>query len=317
MSQASPFVAAFDPLRPPAGLEGAIYAIGNFDGAHRGHRHVIERTRALAARLGRPAAILTFEPHPADYFAGRPVIFRLTPRLVKERAFAALGIDGVVSLTFDAALAALSAGAFVDDVLTRRLGVGGIVIGADFHFGKARAGTPAFLAEAGAKRGFQVEIVDLIADSGAAISSTAIRDALAAGDVRLAGELLGRDYSVIGEVIHGQQLGRTLGVPTANIALEPLNRLRFGIYAVRAKVDGVTYGGVASFGVRPTVDNGPPLLETFLFDFSGDLYGEMMEVIFVDWIRGEEKFDSLEALTIAMQRDVERARAALGLAAAH
>jgi len=309
------FRIALDPAAPPVGLERAVYAIGNFDGAHLGHRAVVQRTKQLAAELGAPSAVLTFEPHPADFFAGRPVVFRLTPAPIKSRALEELGLDGAVILTFDAALASLPAEDFVRRVLVERLGVGAIVIGWDFHFGKGRSGSPVFLKEAGARHGFRVDIIDKVEASeglsAQAVSSTAIRSALEGGDVEAAARFLGRDYAIVGTVIHGQQLGRTLGVPTANIALEPSNRLAHGIYAVDVFVDGARYGGVASFGTRPTIDDGPPLLETFLFDFAGDLYGREIEVAFVSRIRGEQRFDSLDALVAEMNRDKEKARAIL------
>jgi len=243
---------ALDPKGPPTGLKGAVLAIGNFDGAHLGHRAVIERTQQLAAELAAPSAILTFEPHPADFFAGRPVAFRLTPQAAKARALEAFGLDGAVVLTFDAKLAALSAEAFVSQVLVGRLGVAAVVIGRDFHFGKGRAGSPAFLKEAGARYGFRVDIIEKVeaAEGAEAISSTAIRRALEAGDVEGAARLLGRDYTIVGAVIAGRKLGRELGVPTANIALEPSNRLAYGVYAVEVRVDGRRYGGVASYGTR-------------------------------------------------------------------
>ena len=307
-SQTTPFVFAVDPERAPAGLERAVFAIGNFDGAHLGHRAVLDRTRRLADELGAPAAVLTFEPHPADFFAGRPVVFRLSPSAARGRAFAELGLDGAVVLTFDARLASLSAEDFVRGVLVERLGVQAVAIGWDFHFGKGRAGSPAFLREAGARWGFRVDVVDQVAASPSeAISSTTIRRALEAGDVEAAARLLGRDYAVAGVVIAGRRLGRTLETPTANIALEPSNRLAHGIYAVEVGVEGARYGGVASFGTRPTVDDGPPLLETFLFDFDGDLYGRVIEVAFVARIRDELRFDSLDALAAEMARDKARA----------
>ncbi len=306
---------AVDPERAPEGLERGVFAIGNFDGAHLGHRAVLRRTRELAAEFGAPGAVLTFEPHPADFFSGAPVVFRLTPTTVKARALEEFGLDGAVILTFDARLASLTAEAFIRDVLVERLGVAAVVIGWDFHFGKRRAGSPAFMIEAGARYGFRVEVIPKVeAAEGAgtqAVSSTAIRRALEAGDVEAASRFLGRDYSVLGVVIPGRRLGRTLGFPTANIALEPANRLAHGVYAVRVFVDGARFDGVASFGTRPTVDDGPPLLETFLFGFDGDLYGRTIEVAFVKRIRGERKFDSLDALVAAMPRDKEEAQAIL------
>ena len=310
-----PFVLAIDPATPPPGLQGAVVAIGNFDGLHRGHKAVIARARALAARLARPCAVLTFEPHPADFFAAAPIIFRLTPRDAKARMLRRLGLDGMIVLTFDAGLAGLSADAFVADILVRRLGVAAVVAGYDFHFGKGRAGSPAFLAQAGREHGFAVEVVARITADAAgaldAVSSTATREALEHGDVRRAREFLGEDYFAVGNVIPGKQLGRTLGFPTANVALDPSCRLAHGVYAVRVGLDGATYGGVASFGRRPTFDNGPPLLEVYLFDFAGDLYGRTLEVAFVGFIRGEAKFDSVEALVAAMHADAARARALL------
>ncbi len=318
MKQASPnpaFALAIDPTRPPPGLQRGVYAIGNFDGVHRGHGAVLARTKALAQARGAPSAVLTFEPHPADYFAGRPVVFRLTPFAVKARDLQSLGLDGAVSLTFDAALAGLTAEEFVERVLVERLDVGAVVVGWDFHFGKARSGTPDFLARAGARLGFHVEIVDKVeaheAGQPQVVSSSAIRRALEQGDVEAAARGLGREYAVVGVVASGQKLGRTLGVPTANIALETTNRLAYGVYAVRARVAGRTYGGVASFGVRPTADNGAPLLETHLFDFAGDIYEQEIEVDFVARIREERKFASLDALKAEMARDMAKARAIL------
>ena len=309
------FVRATDPIVPPPGLEGAVYAIGNFDGLHLGHRAVIERAVAMAKAKGAPSAILTFEPHPADFFAGRPVAFRLTPARDKAEICARLGLDGIVSIRFDAALAAMSAEEFVERVLVGRLGVAAVVVGWDFHFGKGRSGSPAILAEAGLRHGFAVEIVAKVesgaGDAARVVSSSAIRKALEQGDVVAAARGLGRNYSVSGRVISGQRLGRTLGVPTANIVLEPMNRLAHGIYAVMARVDGRAYPAVASFGTRPTVGDGPPLLEVHLLDFEGDLYGREMEVEFIERIREERKFDSLRRLTAEMGRDKERARAIL------
>jgi riboflavin kinase/FMN adenylyltransferase len=312
------FVVATNPAQPPAGLEGAVYAIGNFDGVHLGHQAVLARALSLATERAAPSALLTFEPHPADYFADRPVAFRLTSAAMKARICESLGLSGIVFMTFDASLASLTAEEFVAEVLVLRLAAGAVVVGWDFHFGKGRSGTPAFLAEAGPRHGFAVDIVAKVEDGGAGdpgrvVSSTAIRRALERGDVEAAARGLGRFYAVSGSVIQGQRLGRTLGVPTANIAIEPTSRLAHGVYAVRARFDGKIVPGVASFGVRPTVDNGPPLLEVHLLDFSGDLYGRDMEVEFVQRIREERKFDSLASLVDEMRRDIERARAILAI----
>jgi riboflavin kinase/FMN adenylyltransferase len=307
-----PFVLVENPARLPDQLARPVVAIGNFDGVHRGHRAVIRRAQDLAARLQRPCAVLTFEPHPANYFAGGSVIFRLTTEETKATVLARLGLDGMIVLTFDKALADRSAEDFVQQILVDRLGVSAAVVGYDFHFGQRRSGTPAYLAEAGSRHGFAVEIVEKItADAQgdlSAVSSTAIRQALETGDVRTAARLLGHPYFVTGEVVHGQKLGRTLGFPTANLKLDPSSRLRHGIYAVRVRGEGLDYGGVASFGRRPTFDNGAPLLEVVLFDFEGDLYGRVIEVDFVDWIRGEEKFDGVDALVARMKLDAAVAR---------
>ncbi|MBV1702451.1 MAG: bifunctional riboflavin kinase/FAD synthetase [Hyphomicrobiales bacterium] len=299
----------------PQPLRACVVAIGNFDGVHRGHRAVIAKARALARELERPCAVLTFEPHPADFFAKRSVIFRLSPLKAKARALARLHLDGMIVLAFDAAMANLTAAEFVEQVLVQRLGVAAVVAGYDFHFGKARAGTPEYLAQAGIKHGFCVEIVAPIHQDAqgsiAAVSSTATRQALAQGDVAKASELLGHDYFVIGEVQHGQKLGRTLGFPTANLIAEPSSQLRAGIYAVRVWAQGRKWDGVASYGRRPTFDNGATLLEVFLFDFTGDLYGEEIEVSFVAWLREEKAFASADALVAQMNQDVADAKRAL------
>jgi riboflavin kinase/FMN adenylyltransferase len=305
------FVLATDPMRPPHGLEGAIYAIGNFDGLHLGHRAVIGRAVAMAKERAAPSALLTFEPHPADFFAGRLVVFRLTPPRDKATICARLGLTGLVLIRFDASLAAMSAEEFIATILVGRLGAAAVVVGWDFHFGKGRSGSPATLAEAGLRHGFGVEIVTRVEDEVGVVSSSAIRKALERGDLPAAARGLGRNYSVSGQVISGQRLGRTLGVPTANIALEPSNRLAHGIYAVMARIDGRPFSAVASFGTRPTVDDGPPLLEVHLLDFDGDLYGREMEVEFIERIRDERKFDSIPLLVAEMTRDKERARAIL------
>ena len=312
MTDARRFIDATDPQSPPPGLEGAVVAIGNVDGLHRGHRGVIARAKALAARLGKPCAVLTFEPHPADFFAKKSVIFRLTSHQAKAAFLRRLGLDGVIVLTFDAGLSGLTAQQFVDDVLLRRLGVSGVVAGYDFHFGAKRQGTPDFLKSEGARQGFAVDIVERIAQDEAgtldAVSSTSTRAALAAGDVAQAARLLGHPWFVEGEVVHGRKVGRTIGFPTANIALDPSCRLAHGIYAVTLTVDGVTHKGAANFGKRPTFDDGPPLLEVYVLDFDGDLYGKTVEVAFIDFVRPEAKFDSVEALVARMNEDVAEAR---------
>ena len=293
---------------PPSG--GAVAAIGNFDGVHRGHRHLLEVTKREAERLGLPSAVLTFEPHPRDFFRPDAPAFRLTTEHVKAKVLGSLGIDLVMVKRFDGDLASTGARDFVFRILRDMLGLRAIVIGGDFHFGRGREGTPAILADLGREAGIAVHVQDMVEGEGAPVSSSRIREALAAGDIATAESLLGYRWFVEGDVQHGEKLGRTLGFPTANIALPPGTQLRHGIYAVRVAVaPGVIHDGVASFGRRPTFDDGAPLFETYLFDFRGDLYGRHIEVELLDWIRPEEKFDSAEALVAAMEGDAARARA--------
>jgi riboflavin kinase/FMN adenylyltransferase len=309
------FLAVNDPERLPAALDGAIMAIGNFDGLHRGHKAVIEAALAMGRRLDRPVALLSFEPHPRRFFRPDQPMFRLTGEAAKARLAERYGLDAVITLTFDAALAARTAEAFVDEILVARLHIGGAVIGFDFQFGARRGGNAAFLAEAGKRHGFPVEIIPELRDAAEEISSTLIRGKLEQGDVAGANMLLGYEWFVLGEVIHGRKLGRSINYPTANIRLDEDCGLRHGIYAVRIQFEGVSRDGVASFGRRPTFDNGAPLLEVFVFDFDGDLYGRLVEVTFVGYIRDEAKFDSVEALVRQMDADSARAREMLRAAA--
>jgi riboflavin kinase/FMN adenylyltransferase len=295
----------------PGALRGAVVAVGNFDGLHRGHRAVIARAEDLAARLGCPAAVLTFEPHPRAFFRPQDPLFRLTPEPVKLALLDRLGLDGAVVLPFDATLAATTAQAFLEDLLVGRLGVSGLVVGHDFHFGRGREGTPEFLLQEGRRLGLAVEVVEPLADHGKPVSSSSVRRALEQGDVTQAAALLGFRYILRGTVQHGDKRGRTLGYPTANMRLPPETALAHGIYAVRVAVDGAVHDGVASFGRRPTFDDGAPLFEVFLFDFSGDLYGRTLDVELCAFIRGEQKFASVEALIARMDEDSREARVAL------
>src|SRR5215210_2604364 len=270
----------------PAGLEGAMAAIGNFDGVHRGHRHLLD----MALESGRPGAVVTFEPHPRTYFQPDRPLFRLTPEPVKLAIFARLGLAGAFVRRFDRELASLMAAQFVD-LLARELEVSGVVIGHDFHFGRGREGNPALMAKLCRERGLDCLVAPAVVEGTEPVSSSAIRSALEAGDVAGANCLLGYRWFVRAEVRHGEKRGRELGYPTANMRLPDDCRLRHGIYAVRASVGGRPVDGVASFGRRPTFDNGAPLLEVHLFDFAGDLYGQVLDVEFVDWIRDEERFD--------------------------
>jgi riboflavin kinase/FMN adenylyltransferase len=299
---------------PDDALRGAVVAIGNFDGVHRGHRAVIGAALDQARALGRPAAALTFEPHPRAYFNPGEPLFRLTDEAVKLRLLASTGLDGAIVLTFDAALAGLSAESFVERILVERLAVSGAVIGFNFHFGMNRAGSPDFLKAQGKKYGFAVDVVPRFEDQGRPVSSGPIRDALAAGRVDQAAEFLGYPWFVSGEVIHGDKRGRELGFPTANLKLDAACGLRHGIYAVRVAAGECRYSGVASFGRRPMFDTGAVLLEVFLFDFAGDLYGQDIDVAFIDWIREERMFDSAGALIAQMQDDSRIAREALARA---
>ncbi len=308
---ARPFTVVDGSAPPPPALAGAVVAIGNFDGLHRGHMAVIGRAEAIAADAGRPVAILTFEPHPRTFFRPADPVFRLTPIGVKEDVGRALGLDGAVVMTFDAALAATSAREFIEGILIGRLGIGGLVIGHDFHFGKGREGSPEMIVEAGARLGIPVVVVDAMKEGDAPVSSSMIRAALGRGDVEKSAELLGYRWFVRGEVMHGDKRGRLLGYPTANMILPKEATLAHGIYAVRMAIDGAVRDGVASFGRRPTFDDGAPRLETFLFDFSGDLYGKTVDVEFCAFIRGEEKFDTVEALIARMDADSAIARTAL------
>jgi riboflavin kinase / FMN adenylyltransferase len=299
---------------PDDALRGAVVAIGNFDGVHRGHRAVIAVAEKRAKALGAPAAALTFEPHPRALFNPGEPLFRLTDEAAKLRLLASTGLDGAIVLTFDAALASLSADEFVTRILVERFAVSGAVIGFNFHFGMHRAGSPDFLVAEGKKRGFTVDVVPRFEDNGRPVSSGPIRDALAAGRLDEAAEFLGYPWFVSGTVIHGDKRGRDLGFPTANLRLDAGCGLRHGIYAVRAAVGGRRYDGVASFGRRPMFDNGAVLLEIFLFDFSGELYGASVDVAFIEWLRDEAVFDSANDLIQQMQDDSRRARDALARA---
>jgi riboflavin kinase/FMN adenylyltransferase len=309
-----PFVAVHDDGPGLDRLRGAVVAIGNFDGVHRGHRAVIEAAVNMARAARKPAAALTFEPHPRSFFEPDAPSFRLSSEAAKLRLLAATGLDGAVVLTFDAALAGLTAEQFVNDILVERLAIRGAAVGFNFHFGKERRGSPTFLEAQGKTRGFAVDIVPPFQLAGRRVSSGAIRDALSAGHISEATELLGYPYFVTAQVVHGDRRGRELGYPTANLRLPPDCGLKHGIYAVRVGVGGERYGGVASFGRRPMFDTGAVLLEVHLFDFSGDLYGAALDVAFIAWIRPEMDFGSVEDLIRRMDDDSRHARTALARA---
>jgi riboflavin kinase/FMN adenylyltransferase len=313
-AQKHPFVVVRDQGPGTERLRRAVVAIGNFDGVHLGHREVIARAQERAAASHRPAAVLTFEPHPRSFFEPEAPSFLLSSEAAKLRLLAAAGLDGTILLTFDAALASLSAEEFVEQILVQRLAITGAVIGFNFHFGKDRRGSPDFLVAQGARNDFTVDVVPPFHHGGRRVSSGAVRDALAAGRIAEATELLGYPWFVTAQVVHGDKRGRELGYPTANLRLGPDCGLRYGIYAVRVGVGGIRYDGVANFGRRPMFDTGAVLLEVFLFDFKGDLYGAALDVAFIAWIRPEMDLGSVEELIRRMDEDSRLARLALARA---
>jgi riboflavin kinase/FMN adenylyltransferase len=291
---------------------GATLAVGNFDGVHLGHQAVIDMARAACDA---PLGVLTFEPHPREFFTPGTPPFRLMNARARANRLARLRVDRLYQLPFDATLADLSAEAFAREVLADGLGARHVVVGADFCFGKGRTGTAAMLRDFGAALGFGVTVADLVAGPSGRVSSTAIRTALAAGEARAAAQMLGHWHRIEGPVLHGEKRGRELGYPTANMALERLHLPRFGVYAVLVDVlDGPhkgSYRGAASLGVRPQFGVNVPNLETFLFDFTGDLYGATLSVALVEFLRPEARFADVTALVTQMQADCDRARALL------
>ena len=308
-----------DPM--PERLRGAILALGNFDGFHQGHQAVIGAAIDWARGEGRPAIVATFDPHPMRLFKPDAEPFALTTLDQRQELFAAAGADAMLVFQFDRAMASMPALEWADTILHQRLGVNGVVTGEDFTFGKARGGDPATLADLGARFGIASRAVGAVHDGGGAISSSRIRAALQLGDCETATRLLTRPFAIRGEVQHGDKRGRTIGFPTANLALGAYLRPRFGIYAVTGRVltgplaDGRVLPGAANIGVRPTFDPPSELLEPYFFDFSGDLYDARIEVAFHRFLRPEAKFDSIDALTAQMQRDCDAARKLLSASA--
>src|SRR3954449_12765994 len=290
---------------------GAVVAMGNFDGVHLGHRAVIRAALEMAERHGRPALAVTFEPHPRRFFSPNTPQFRLTDETAKLRLLAGAGLEGAVVMTFDKTRAETTAQDFIHHELIGRLGVSGIAVGYDFHFGKGRVGSPSLLVSEAPRLGIEVDVQPHVDIAERPVSSSAIRMALAEGQIEDATLMLGGPWFITGEVIHGEKRGRDLGYPTANIRLDKTCGLRHGIYAVRVGRGAERLDGVASFGRRPTFDNGAPLLEVFLFDFKDELYGATLDVAFIAFIRDELKFDSVETLIRQMDDDSARARAAL------
>jgi riboflavin kinase/FMN adenylyltransferase len=312
------FMVIRDSTEPAAIPKGAVVAMGNFDGVHLGHRAVIAAALEMGRTHGRPALALTFEPHPRRFFSPNTPQFRLTDETAKLRLLAGTGLAGAVIMTFDKVRAGTSAQDFIYHDLIGRLGISGIAVGYDFHFGKGRVGSPSLLVSEAPRLGIEVDVQPHIDIQERPVSSSAIRMALAEGQIADATAMLGGPWFVSGEVIHGEKRGRDLGYPTANIRLDNNCGLKHGIYAVRVGrgqgKDQERFDGVASFGRRPTFDNGAPLLEIFLFDFKRDLYGERLDVAFIGFIREELKFESVEALIAQMDDDSARARAALAAA---
>jgi riboflavin kinase / FMN adenylyltransferase len=294
----------------PDEFRGGVVALGNFDGFHLGHQAVVGRAVALARLAGKPALVATFDPHPIRHFRPDTPPFRLTTLDQRERLFGEAGADGMIVYSFNAELAALTAAEFAQQ---RLAGFSAVVTGQDFTFGRSKGGNVDVLAELGAQLGFRTEAVASVSDSSETISSSRIRVALKEGDCATAAALLTRPFTVQGIVQHGDKNGRKLGFPTANIDMGTYLRPKYGIYAVRGKLaDGRVLNGAANMGVRPQFDPPKELLEPFFFDFAEDLYGQTIEVEFHAFIRGEEKFVSLEELSAQMARDCDEARRILG-----
>jgi riboflavin kinase / FMN adenylyltransferase len=297
----------------PPKYRGGIVALGNFDGFHGGHQAVVGRSVALARAKGVPALVATFDPHPVRYFKPDTPPFRLTSLDQRKRLFAEAGAHGMIVFPFNAALAALSADEFVAQHL---VGFAGVVTGEDFTFGNRKSGNVGVLAELGARYGFVAEAVGPVGEGGEVISSSRIRRALAEGDCGTATRLLTRPYTIEGIVQHGAKLGRTIGYPTANLAIGSYLRPRYGIYAVRVRLtDGRVIEGAANLGIRPSFDPPKELLEAYLFDFNESLYDQLIAVELIAFLRPEAKFDTLAALTAQMDNDCIAARKVLSLSA--
>lgn len=293
-------------------LRGAAIAIGNFDGVHGGHRALIAAAKSAAADLKAPAGVLTFEPHPRQFFAREAPPFRLSNFRAKTAWLCETGIDLMAVASFGNRLAMMSAADFVQQILVERLGAAHVVVGYDFAFGHKRSGNIAFLRQAAADHEFGLTVIDPVREAEETISSTRVRDALWQGNPRRAAELLGHPWEVHGRVRKGDQRGRTIGFPTANIALGGYIEPQFGVYAVQIGWpeggDIVWRSGVANLGRRPTFNKNDVLLEVNVFDFQGDLYGKRAEVRFIDFLRPEQKFDGLEALKAQILADADKAR---------
>src|SRR3954470_8763713 len=296
----------------PDALRGGIVALGNFDGFHKGHQAVVGRAVSRARSEGRPALVATFDPHPVRHFKPDLPPFRLTTLDQRERLFGEAGADAMLVFHFGEELAQVTAPDFVTDYLVSRIGAAGVVTGEDFTFGKGRGGDVEVLKMLGQANRISVAAVAPVAEDGEPVSSSRIREALEAGDCETAARLLTRPFAIEGVVEHGDKRGRTIGYPTANIALGPYLRPRFGIYAVRGRLaDGRGLDRAANLGIRPTLEPPRELLEPYFFDFDGALYGQTVEVELISFLRDEANFDTLEALKAQIAADAEEARARL------
>ena len=293
----------------PKSLRGAILALGNFDGFHQGHQAVVGEAIRWARSEGRPCVVATFDPHPMRHFRPDTEPFRLTTLDQRQEMFDAAGADAMLVFHFDAEMANQPAAQWAEGMISQHIGAAGVVTGEDFTFGKGRGGNPALLRE----RGVEARAVPAVHDAQGPISSSRIREALKAGECETATRLMTRPFAIRGKVQHGDKRGRTIGFPTANLALGGYLRPRYGIYAVTGLLPGgQVVHGAANIGIRPTFDPPVELLEPFFFDFSGDLYDQEIEVGFHHFLRGEAKFNSLEELTAQMEKDCAEARAKLG-----
>jgi riboflavin kinase / FMN adenylyltransferase len=295
----------------PASARGAVLAIGNFDGVHRGHQAVLGWAHELAKAQGKRAGAVVFEPHPREFFAPDQPFFRLTPLPVKLELLAALGLDQTFVIDFGAELAGLSAEAFATNVMAKRLGASHAVVGYDFTYGKGRTGNPSELKALGRKLGFGVDIVQPVAQGGVIFSSSQVREHLRRGEIGAAAEQLGYWWRVRGRVERGAGRGTGMGFPTVNLPLSPGQDVGHGIYAVRVEHGGRRHHAAGYIGARPTFGGGQPVLEAYLLDFAGDLYGEEIEVEFIQWIRGDATFTGADALAAQMREDCGQARAIL------
>lgn len=307
-----------DPTLLPPDLRGAVAALGNFDGVHRGHREVIGSALDRARHLGTPTIVVTFEPHPRQVLRPNDPPFRLSTPAGKTRALAELGVAAMISLPFDKDLASRSPQDFIQRILVEALGIAHVVIGYDFRFGHKRAGDASTLMAAGEDGGFGLTVVTQAGDdSGGVFSSTRVRESLVAGNPSAARTVLGRPWEIEGTVEQGDQRGRTLGFPTANVRLGALLRPAYGVYAVQCAVDAAAgeavywYPGVANLGIRPMWETDEPYLEAHLLDVNLDLYGKVLRCRLIEYLRPEMKFDGIDALVVQMNRDTDRARALL------